>query len=59
MSLPNVYKLLTTKNPLVKSIFEEETVGEENPPPTGDFFLLLDGTNFKLLDNTNFLLLGI
>jgi hypothetical protein len=28
------------------------------PPPIADFFLLLDGTNFKLLDGTNFLLLS-
>lgn len=45
-------------NPIIDSPYIQQfDIGFSSPPPTEDFFLLLDGTNFLLLDGENLTLL--
>ena len=50
---------LTTHDPINSTPYNVgvTTIGPPNPPPSTDYFLLLDGTNFLLLDGEDLLLL--
>lgn len=49
---------LTNHDPLIDSpLTDSQSNGFVAPPPSGDFFLLLDGSNFNLLDSEFFALL--